>query len=313
MPETTNKEHTLNAKGRERRISELSVVVDRELAKKPSTRGKLTKKRATKRGRKRDARIKKKPTLKNVRVRASPRNGNMKNDKGKNKPNKTPSGKKNNQGKKNDKQNAKKPDGKKNGKGKTKDKNKKDKPPSTANLLFYPNFDIMACVADGIPPPYFSSMYFHTSAHECCAIHFTGVVTECIMKSTGGRGDGGYIIAISQQTTGGVSSGGKSGKSGGEGYSWMGSTGDKSGKSGGGKAGKSVSAEPLSAGTWMGSTGSAVHSNPLTSSLSGSSHYQYGPVMILQTEEPTFYPSYFPTSSPTSMPTTYMPTTYIPT
>ena len=93
----------------------------------------------------------------------------------------------------------------------------------------------------------------------------------------------------------------------------MGSTMGKSGKSVGGKAGKSVSAEPLSAGSWMGSASSALHNNPLTTSLSGSSHKPYGTVMILQTEEPTFYPSYFPTSLPTSMPTTYIPTTYMPT
>ena len=104
----TDHENILPAKGRERRVSEVPVVVDRELARKPNTRGKLAKKHTPKRGRNRGARIKKKPTSNNVRVRASPRNDKMKNGKSKNTPKKTPSGKKKGKAKNNGKADTKK-------------------------------------------------------------------------------------------------------------------------------------------------------------------------------------------------------------
>ena len=149
---------------------------------------------------------------------------------------------------------------------KAKKKNKKKKSSTAATMLYYPNFDIMACVADGMPPPYFSPMYFHTSEHECCAIHFSGVVTECIMKS---MSNSGYILAVHH--TGGVSSGGKSGKSG-------------------GKSGKSEVVEPWSPAN-LGWGGAMI--------LETEEPTYY----------PSYFPTSLPTSTPTTyMPTTYIPT-----
>ena len=275
-----------SVKGGERRITEVFEVSNRELAKKSNNKRRGTnqaKKRSTVQNSKTTNRnsfkrrgVIKKNKTRNKRKKATRASNSNKHRGGSNGMKKNEAKKKDN-GKPN-----KKPDGKNNSEGKgkhkhkkganKKDKKKKKKKSSTApTMMYYPNFDIMACVADGMPPPYFPSMYFHTSAHECCAIHFTGVVTECIMKSTAGMGDNGYIIAVHH--TGGASSGGKSGKSG-------------------GKSGKSEAVEPWGGSSWMG---------PADLGWSGA--------MILQTEEPTYYPSYFPTSAPTTyMPTTYIPT-----
>jgi hypothetical protein len=199
-------------------------------------------------------------------------------------------------------------------KDKQKNKSKDNDKPSTSSagmFYYYPNFDVMACVADGMPPYYLTPMYFSESAEECCAVHFPGMVAECIIASSLSDTDdsGGYILAINQQTggsTGGGSSwngGGKSGKSGGgtEGY-WAGtSTGGKSGKSGGsGKAGKSVAVEVIQQ---QPDTGLDFAAGLIGAALGSNNN------MMLQSEEPTYYPSYMPTKATA----TYSPTTYIPT
>jgi hypothetical protein len=80
-------------------------------------------------------------------------------------------------------------------------------------MFYYPNFDVMACVADGMPPYYFTSIYLSASAEECCAIYFPGVVAECIITSSLGGTDnigGSYVLAINQQTGGSSSTVGSS-------------------------------------------------------------------------------------------------------
>ena len=140
--------------------------------------------------------------------------------------------------------------------------------------LFYPHFDMMACVSDGMPPAYFSPYYLSATAEECCSINFAGMVTECIVKSlsvvTDG-GSGGYIVAVNTAST--SNTGGKSGKSGG--YS-------KSGKGGKSEDMGWPEPEPYDGNHWA---------SPL--------HMGWG-AAILFTEEPTFQPSYFPTSMPTN-------------
>ena len=145
--------------------------------------------------------------------------------------------------------------------------------------LFYPHFDIMACVSDGMPPAYFSPYYLSATAEECCATNFAGMVTECIVKSLSmaNAGDsGGYIVAVntaSSSTTDGKW--GKSGKSSsGGGYS-------KSGKGGKSEDMGWPEPEPYGGNHWA---------SPL--------HMGWG-AAILFTEEPTLQPSYFPTSMPT--------------
>lgn len=264
-------ERTSHTKGGERRITEPIEIVDRELAKKSkNNRAGSNRNGAKKRGAN-QTKKRRKPNKKRTVVKRGRKNNNKKKTtrastfkrtryasggsstsiKDKSKPNKKPSG-------------GGKPNKKPGKKDKKSDK-KKDK--GNKPSAYYPDFDMMACVSNGMPPPYFSPMHFSSTVQECCAIHFTGVVAECIMKSTGGT-DGGYILAINHQTNG------KAGKS--SGGSWMGSTGAKSGK-GGKSAGSS----------WMGPV-------PLDMGWGGA-------MMILQTEEPTYFPSYMPT---TSMPTT---------
>jgi hypothetical protein len=234
-----------------------------------NTKRKPVKKRtAVKRGRKNSTRKKVTRTNNNKKIRYTGGYG-VQNKSDQAKPNKKPSGKKSNSSSK---------------KEQKKTNVKEEKP---TDIMYYPNFDMMTCVSGGMPPVYFSPMYLSTTAAECCAINFNEVVAECIVKSMGDMdtSDGGFILAINQQTTTG-----KSGKSGGS-ATWMGGAGGKSGKG-------AKSSQPISD-QWAGSS----LMDPVGMGWGGG-------MMILQTEEPTYFPSYMPTSSAQ---TTYAPTTYIPT
>lgn len=310
----------LQAKGRERHTTESLESLDRELARKSRT----IRAAINKRGVKTRGRANAKKTRGRFRDNHGPNNGG-----------------------KSDNKNG---DGKGKSEKPKKNVEKKDegKKPSASGMLYYPNFDMMACVADGMPPPYFSSTYFSSSAQECCAVHFTGMAAECTMVSTGGMnggGGGGFILAVNHQTSGASnggssawmgSTGGKSGKTGGigsSGYSWMGSTGGKSGKAGG-KAGKSVEANPWVGNPLIGSADGVIKSHPMIgSSTGGAVNMPWGgAMMILQTEEPSYTPTYMPTTvryycNPSiasivfacavihchSLLFQYTPTTYIPT
>jgi hypothetical protein len=294
-------ERKANARGIKGRNVQPIGTVDRELAKKSknnvtaANRTNSTKKRGANQAKKRSNNVinkkrnnsanntKRKPLKKRTAVKRGMQNStrkkvtrinknkktrygggyNVQNKDDKAKPNKKHSGKKSNSS------SSKK---KKNDKAKN---NKKEQ--ETANAMYYPNFDLMACESGGMPPMLFSPTYLSTTAAECCAIHFNEVLAECVMKSMGGvaTSEGGYILAINQQTTTG--NGGKSGKSGGS-STWMGGAGGKSGK--GAKSSQPIS-DPWSGNSLMDSVGMGLG----------------GGMMILQTEEPTYFPSYMPTSS----------------
>lgn len=181
----------------------------------------------------------------------------------------------------------------------TKNIQKRKEIPNTASIvaggvLFYPSFEMMTCLADGMAPSYFPPTYFSSSNQDCCMTHFPGMVAECIIHSSDSFSGGGLFITVENS--------GKSGKSGvgwGSssvigGSSWMDSIG-KAGKSTG-KAGKSLN--------WVGIAWGGYSTYPTF-------YPTYVPTELPTTYIPTYYPTEFPTEQEniaTGSPTTYSPT-----
>lgn len=148
----------------------------------------------------------------------------------------------------------------KNDKSKKKDNDKK----------WYPKFDSIMCTSGGGRPLIgFNPMYYASSKQSCCVRHFSSMITECMMRSSG---------------TSAVFMGAKPGAWGGS--SWMGDAHQPSwgvGASRGGKSGKSE-AKGISGAT-------------------SSTTIIYMKKPEEETHEPTFIPTFSPTFTPTTMPT----------
>ncbi|KAL3801235.1 hypothetical protein HJC23_012635 [Cyclotella cryptica] len=164
----------------------------------------------------------------------------------------------------------------------------------TGGALFYPNFEMMTCLADGMAPSYLPPMYFSSSKEDCCMTHFAGMVAECILHSSSSVSGGGYFVTVQSSGKSGKSGGGWGGSSVIGGGSWMDSIG-KAGKSKG-KSGKSL--------TWVGVPWGGYSAYP--------TYYpSYTPTNLPTTYIPTYYPTELPTEQEniaTEAPTTYSPT-----